>query len=228
MGEFNPKETSYRNYDDYAALTGRHDRALRSYLRLLDDVQRTDDAYDILFAVDDLLQDYYDLDDANAAVRLREGVADLLPSDDMFNSGELHRQAKEMLLLFPLRYMGDDLAQSATLSEAETWYYQVGAAIIERTSDVHDVRCQGRGVSLRCEHSVQCPWRVLEHMLTAPITQPDLTEISYTLVPEAESAFAHMKMGVAVQLQLISSIESSTRSGFYDYLIASKQSPGEQ
>jgi hypothetical protein len=228
VGEFSAKETSYRNHDYYAALSGRHDRALRSYLRLLDEVQHTDETYDILFAVDDLLQDYYDLDDAGAAMQLRNGAAHLLPSDDMFNDSELYRQAKELLLLFPLRYMGDDLAQTVALQEAEGWYYHVGSAIIERTSGTHGFRCQEEAVGLRCEHSVQCPWRVLKDILTTPIVQADLAALSYMLEPDTESAFAHMKMNVAMQLRLISSTEGSKQSGFYDYLIAAKRYPDEQ
>lgn len=228
MAEFNTNEVPYRNHDSYTALSGRRDRALRSYLKVLDSVERTDAAYDILFAVDDLLQDYYDLDDGEAVVRLREGMADLLPSDDMFNSDELHRQAKEMLLLFPLRYMAGDLVQSTTLQEAEAWYYHVGAAIIERVCEVHDVSCRGGGATLRCEYSTQCPWRVLRDALITPLTQPDLAGIGYALAPELESAFAHMKMTVAVQLQLITASERLVQGKFFDYLIASQQRPGEE
>jgi hypothetical protein len=69
---------------------------------------------------------------------------------------------------------------------------------------------------------------VLKDILTTPIVQADLAALSYMLEPDTESAFAHMKMNVAMQLRLISSTEGSKQSGFYDYLIAAKRYPDEQ
>lgn len=223
MGEYNASELSHYRHDRYSAMSGRHDRALRSYLRSVDEVKYNDESYDILFAVDDLLQDFYDLDNADAAVSLRESVVDLLPSDDMFNDPDTHRQAKELLLLFPLRYMSDSLSQLCTVLEAEAWFYHVGSAIIDRTSALHGSSCRDTGKSLKCRHSTQCPHRVLRTVLTTSVTQPDLAALSYDLLPETEMSFARMKMDVASQLQLVSTDECANHIKFYDYLIMAKQ-----
>ena len=159
----------HKDFGHYDRIPKAHRDAMMSYLDIVTSTAQTTDDYDILFAVDYLLADHLDLDDDMTAIALREQAEKegLLPSDEMFNDPETHRAAKELLLLFPLhsKEITGVVDLSYDVDTAAAWYYNTAVAILERTDELH-AAC-GNGVDLRCDHSAQCPQRVVAKLLLA-------------------------------------------------------------
>ncbi|HEX7484227.1 MAG TPA: hypothetical protein VF281_03680 [Candidatus Saccharimonadales bacterium] len=187
-----------KNYSHYEHIPKAHRDAMMSYFETLDTITQTPDDYDILFAVDYLLADHLDLEEDSTAIMLRDeaDAEGLLPSDEMYNDPDMHRVAKELLLLFPLR--SRDITSLVDLSydseAAAAWYYNTAVAILERTDETHS-GC-GDGVGLRCNHSAQCPRRVVAKLLQAN----QLDELEMSLGAEGQMSMIDIKTHIVTDL----------------------------
>jgi hypothetical protein len=142
-----------------------------------------------------LLEDHYEVSDAQAEQLLEESSVDL-PLASAFEDQDTRQVSKETLLLFPLLELGSFVDGSYEPAVSAQWYAQVGSAILERTSDNHSDDCS-RYNEKGCSDGARCPWRVVADVLTAQATDPNFESIEYVLEPERQMEMVIAKLVAA-------------------------------
>lgn len=177
-------------------LPSQHEGALRAYYWSIDRVINLPDGEDAIQGiVMQLLEDHYGVSDVQAVQLLARSSVDL-PLASTFHDDEVRQVNKETLLLFPLLEIGSFVDESYDPATSAQWYAQVGAAILERTSDAHSDDCLQRSEE-GCPDGVRCPWRVVVDVLTKQATHPDFASIEYIVEPERQIEMVIAKLMAA-------------------------------
>jgi|GEM_PF-3266192 len=207
-------------------LPSQHEGALRAYYWSIDRVMNLSDGGDAIKGiVMQLLEDHYGVSDVQAEQLLARSSADL-PLTSTFQNDEVRQVNKETLLLFPLLEIGSFVDESYEPAASVQWYTQVGAAILERTSDTHSDDCLQRREG-GCSGDARCPWRVVVDVLTKQATDPDFASIEYTVEPERQIEMVIAKL-VAARTGGVSHVDSRDIrdiAEFYQVLTKTVQVP---
>lgn len=149
-----------------------------------------------------------------------------LPLASTFQDDDMRRVSKETLLLFPLLEFRSFVDGSYEPAISAQWYAQVGAAILERTSDDHSDDCL-RHSDEGCADGARCPWRVVADVLTGEATDPNFASIEYVLEPERQVEMVMAKLIAARMggLGYAGKHNISDIAGFYQVLTKALQGP---
>lgn len=211
-------QTRHNHLALYNQLPKQHERALRDYYQALDRTIDTSGGEEFMADIlTTLLQEYHGIGEDQAQQLLEESRAPL-PIEATLHDEDMHRQGKEMLLLFPLLELSNEVSQTYEPAAAEEWYEQVAAAILERTSDSHTADCTPhsmRPYHASCQHSTGCPRRIVANVLTRQAKEPDFSSLEYTLDPRHQIAMTLSKLNAACTLGLAT---TSTRD-FYETVV---------
>lgn len=179
----------------HETLPSQHEGALRAYYWSIDRVMKLPDGEDAIKGiVTRLLEDHYEVDYVQAKQLLGKSFVDL-PLASTFQD-DMRQTYEETLLLFPLLELGSFVDESYEPAASAEWYTQVGAAILERTSDAHSDDCIQRG-ERGCAEGMRCPWRVVADVLTKQAANPNLASIEYMLEPERQIEMVMAKLKAA-------------------------------
>jgi hypothetical protein len=223
MNDKFPSPDPHNNHSiRHETLPSQHEGALRAYYWSVDRVMQLPDGGDSIEGiVTRLLEDHYEVSDAQAEQLLGESSVDL-PLASSFEDEDMQRINKETLLLFPLLELGSFVDESYEPAVSAEWYTQVAAAILERTRDVHSSNCL-RYSEAGCADGVRCPWRVVADVLTRQASDPNFASIEYVLEPERQIEMVTAKLVAARAdgLEYVHNHDIDDIAGFYQALTKS-------